>query len=184
MDSTRISGRSRHPWRAGAPLVTLAAVLSLAGCSEGEKREYAVPSDLCGVEVGGDLLDPFLPLGKKIAVTPAEPVDGITRCRVEVDGDVALQVAVEEWKNKPSLREIAAGQAYAKPEEMSSDKTYLYSDRGAVSKAECPQPTEPGAEVFTVVQVPESGTGDKDAMQRLIKAYTAAVSTSEVCTGQ
>lgn len=87
--------------RRSVGLVALALVLpiGLAGCGGEEKKEYAVPTSLCGVPVDPQLLDPLLPPGKKISQREGHYAKGVPRqgCSVKIDGDVWLHL-YGEWR--------------------------------------------------------------------------------------
>ncbi|MFF4093053.1 hypothetical protein ACFYYY_04180 [Streptomyces sp. NPDC001834] len=151
-------------------------------CSDEAEREYRVPNALCGTSVSTELLSPFLPPGKKVSEKSLTPADGIARCQVLVDGEIALVVSREWWSDKPNLTEIAQGQAYVELENFSDDGRYIHSERGAVGKADCARPVKPGNELFTVVQVPEPGRANADAVKALITGYTESMSSSDQCT--
>ena len=166
------------------PVVVLSAAgPTLASCSSGtseSKREYAVPSSLCGTPMPASALEALLPAGKKISSVKSGP-SGCTRCRLVVDGRIAVTSIIEPRESGTTLRNAAYG-TYA----LASDKvkkkgpTYIIADSQAVGLASCSKLPKEGHEIFTMIRK-EGGT-DATAMEKAITRYTDAVSRSEECT--
>ncbi|MFF0487001.1 hypothetical protein [Streptomyces sp. NPDC004435] len=74
----------------------LAASLLASGCSDGEPGyDYAIPSQVCGVEVDPSSLKNVLPPGKEARVSGDEAVDfEHLICRVVVDKKPGLAISV------------------------------------------------------------------------------------------
>lgn len=151
--------------------------LTLASCSSGSsegKREYAVPSSLCGTAVPASALEPLLPAGKKITSVKSGS-SGFTRCRLVVDGRVAVTSIIEQWKSGTTLRNVAYG-AYG----LTSDSVkkegqkYIISDSKAVGHVPCGEPQKEDHEVFTMIRK-EHGTVDATAMEKAITEFTDGV---------
>ncbi|MYV57969.1 hypothetical protein [Streptomyces sp. SID3212] len=166
--------------RAAASVVGLLALGLLAtGCSSPEK-EYATPSSLCDVSVPPDLLDPFLPAGKKLSSVPKNDVQGITRCRLVVDEKTVVSASTE-WYEK-TLREVA-GAPYNEVELDSTttpDKRYIYAVKGGIGLVDCQDPKRPDQRLIASVRVTQ-GAKDETRMKELITAFTEGVAGSAEC---
>lgn len=173
--------------RAAGAFALVALACGLGACSStsnGEAREYTVPSSLCGTPVPADLLAPFLPSGSSVASrTEGDAAAGVERCVVTVDGERALTAATE-WREKgerPS--EVALDHERVDMADHESTGTYLYSGTGAVGRVDgCTSPTF-GGDLFTVLET-QVEDGDKAAMKELITAYSKATRSSDVCTSR
>ncbi|MED7828201.1 hypothetical protein [Streptomyces chiangmaiensis] len=162
----------------------LATGLILTACSSGpsgEKREYAIPSSLCGAAISPSALELLLPAGKKTSTVKSGP-SGFTRCRLVVDGRVAVSSVIEQWESGTTLRNVAYGtyglsSASVKKEESG----YIISQSTAVGHASCSKLQKEGHEVFTMIRK-ENGAVDTAAMEKAITEFTDAVSTSKQCT--
>ncbi|MFJ1597193.1 hypothetical protein [Streptomyces sp. NPDC088261] len=153
--------------------------LLVAGCSSPAK-EYATPSSLCDVAVPSDLLDPFLPAGKKLSSVPKNDVQGVTRCRLVVDGKTVVSASTE-WYEK-TLREVA-GAPYNEVEVDSSttpDKRYIYAAKGGIGLVDCQDPKRPDQRLVASVRVTR-GTEDETRMKKLITAFTEGVAGPAEC---
>ncbi|MFI2206876.1 hypothetical protein ACH47Z_40435 [Streptomyces sp. NPDC020192] len=174
--------------RPRSPMVRIAAVfavgLTLASCSSEtpeDKREYAVPSSLCGTAVPSSVLEPLLPAGKKISSVKSGP-SGLTRCRLVVDGQVAVTGIIEQWESGTTLGKVAYG-TYGLPSGKAKKETsnYIISDSTAVGHASCGKLQKDGHEIFTMIRK-EHGTVGTAAMEKAITEFTSAVSASKQCT--
>ncbi|WP_031506705.1 hypothetical protein [Streptomyces megasporus] len=166
-------------FRTAVPLVFGLSLLA-SGCgTEEEKREYAVPESLCDLDIGAGLIEPFLPTGKRISQVPDD--DGTDwSCDVSVDDKDVFQMTWEWWEPGWSARRFAPSQAYVKPEYEAADKSYVYSDRGAVTAVRC---TEQGKkwDVFLVARVRNTGVSNAEAMEKFITAYREEFLRSDPC---
>lgn len=162
----------------------LAAGLALAACSSGsseEKREYTVPSSLCGTAVPSSALEPLLPSGKKISSLKSGP-SGFTRCRLAVDGQVAVTSIIEQWESGTTLRNMAYGTYGLKSDSIKKEESrYIISTSTAVEHASCSKLQKEGHEVFTMIRK-EHGSVETAAMEKVITEFTEAVSKSKQCT--
>ncbi|MFB7505862.1 hypothetical protein [Streptomyces broussonetiae] len=174
--------------RLGSPLVHIsgfiAVSLALASCSSGtseDKRDYSVPSSLCGTAMSTSALKPLLPAGKKISSRQSGST-GYVRCQVSVDGQVVLSSIIERWKPKTTLTDVAFGTYGLTSDNVKKKKeNYIVADTTAVGHVTCRAKRKDGAEVFTVIRK-EHGSVDVAAMEEAITKFTDAVSTSKQCT--
>ncbi|MFF8025201.1 hypothetical protein ACFZDJ_29765 [Streptomyces sp. NPDC007896] len=156
--------------------------IALSGCSTEEVREYALPKSLCGVTVKSDLLSPFLPAGKKISTQQESPNGGTERCKISIDGKVAMIAGQLWWEKGGTVMDVAAVHAQVTPGTVTDDKRYLYSGTGAVGKAEgCSDSTHPDQYLFTVIQVFAPDLDDAATMKRLIVDYTKQIQEKYKC---
>ncbi|WP_406274492.1 hypothetical protein OHT93_27940 [Streptomyces sp. NBC_00191] len=178
------AGRLTRALRGVVPVATAVVVASvLTGCSNGEEREYAVPTSLCGATVRADLLSPFLPPGAKVSVKDTTPVEGTKRCNVSVDGKLAVVASREWWEKDERITKVAFAHAHVELDSSESSGNYLYSGTGAVGRTEgCTDPAFKGQSMFTAIQVYASDLDDAKSMQSLIAEYTESVEKSAECT--
>ncbi|MES9806197.1 MULTISPECIES: hypothetical protein [Streptomyces] len=165
-------------------LSVLAIGMTISACSKTheEKREYALPHSLCGVEVAPDLLSPFLPPGEKLSVKEETPDGGTETCELFIDGQPGVFATQIWWREEDSITEVASVQAMVGSGEVSSDQKYLHSGTGAVGMpAGCVDSDHPQQKLYTVIQVFAAGRDDKSTMKQLITDYTTAVEKSEAC---
>ncbi|MFF3661455.1 hypothetical protein [Streptomyces olivochromogenes] len=156
--------------------------IALSGCSKDEVREYALPKSLCGVTVKSDLVSPFLPAGKKISTQQESPNGGTERCKISIDGKVAMIAGQLWWEKEGTVMDVAAVHAQVAPGTVTDDKRYLYSGTGAVGKAEgCSDSTHPDQHLFTVMQVFAPDLDDAATMKRLIVDYTKRIQEKNKC---
>ncbi|HZG05123.1 MAG TPA: hypothetical protein VE546_16395 [Streptomyces sp.] len=156
-------------------------LLSLTGCGEGEKekREYPIPESLCGVDIDTSLIEPFMPPGKRIYQTEDEAGTIIWSCEVSVDGEDVFRISRDRWEPGWSTRRFAVRHAYVEPEHEATDKSYVYSDRGAVATVRC---TEQGGDrdLFLVAKA-EENSADEKAMEKFITAYREQFLKGDPC---
>ncbi|MDN3297428.1 hypothetical protein QWM81_25980 [Streptomyces ficellus] len=169
-----------------APVAIAAFVATgiLTGCSQeqgGEAREYTVPSSLCGVPVAADLLSPFLPPGSAVSANEEDPVGGVKRCEITVDDEPAVTASMEWREKNERLSEVALDHERVDLTKYESSGTYLYSATGAVGRVDgCRNPKFTG-DMFTVVETHGAEYKDKEAMRKLIVAYTGSVQKGDEC---
>ena len=168
-------------------IASLILILSLSatGCGESEnkkKREYAIPSALCGVNVDSSTLEPFLPSGKEIRLIHEETDSYRWRCSVSVDGKIFFEVKRERWEQGWSARRFATVHAYVEPEHETPDKTYVYSDLGGIGVVRCPPP-EYDQDLFIVAKTKEN-KDDHKAMKELLASYREELLRSDPCADQ
>ncbi|MFF9495041.1 hypothetical protein [Streptomyces flaveolus] len=166
--------RLRRPGvRLGAAVAVLLSVAT--GCSDGG-RDYSVPDDLCGVRVGSELLEPFLPDGEKLTQRAYDAGDTSPRCRVTVDDRLVLYVADDlvppdtdplEVQDRALLR-------LGNPAAVDVGEAARVADRGATAVAEC---TRDGDDMrfVTLIQLeqrtPEDTEQRRTALTDLLRAY-------------
>jgi hypothetical protein len=156
----------------------------LVGCSDsGEKRDYRVPSALCGVAVAPEIVSALLPPGERLSFEEKRPVHRRAECRANVDGQVALIVSQEWWEDSDTLVDVAASVPQLESAVLSDDSnTYMNSPTGAVMKASgCDSPDHPGHSLFTALEVHADGVDNAEATKKLITTYTQAVEDSDTC---
>ncbi|MBJ6640655.1 hypothetical protein H4K36_27365 [Streptomyces sp. DHE7-1] len=161
----------------------VAAGLAVAGCSSGgpeAKREYAVPASLCGVALPASTLEPLLPAGKKISSVKSGP-SGFTRCRLVVDGRIAVTSIIEQRAAETTLSGVAYS-TYGMSDTVEREGKYVISDAQAVGHASCDKPRKADHETFTMVRADAEDVG-KATMEKVISKFTDAVSASKRCAG-
>ncbi|GAA3639814.1 hypothetical protein GCM10023079_32340 [Streptomyces chitinivorans] len=157
-------------------------LLALAGCGESEeqRREYPLPESLCGVSIDTDLVDSFMPPGKRIQQTENEAGLIVWTCEVSVDGKDVFRISHDNWEPGWSTRRFAVRHAYVKPVHEAADKSYVYSENGAVATVRC---TDQGGDrdLFLVAKANENTAGAK-GMEKFIVAYRDEFLKSDPCT--
>jgi hypothetical protein len=145
-----------RPHSLSARVAGLFAVsLTLASCSsrssEG-KREYTVPSSLCGTAASASALEPLLPAGKRISSVKSGPI-GLTRCRLMLDGQVVVTSVTEQWEPGTTLSDVAYT-AYRLPAGSVKKESarYVVSDSVGVRHASCGKLQKEGHEIFTMIR--------------------------------
>lgn len=165
----------------GAGVGTGTVLVPAVSCSS-PVREYAVPSELCGVGVPASVLEPVLPPGKEISAHPTDPQGtGIARCRLHVDGESVFSAGVERWKKDASARDVAGpAQSVAPGDARSEDGRFVHSASGAVGRVDCRAADEAGRSVWATVRTTRGGTTGEQ-MKDLVTAYADAVGASGAC---
>ncbi|MEU9445001.1 hypothetical protein AB0D42_29830 [Streptomyces sp. NPDC048304] len=165
---------------AGAVAIGLALTSCSSGTS-GKKREYAVPSSMCGTSMPPSALEPLLPAGKTISARRSGS-PGYARCQVSVDGKVVLSSIIERWSPRTTLTKVAFGTYGITAHSVhKEDERYIVADSAAVGHVECAAKRKDGAEVFTVIRT-HHGSVDTAAMEKAISEFTDAAATSKECT--
>ncbi|MER6691181.1 hypothetical protein [Streptomyces minutiscleroticus] len=160
----------------------IVAGTALSACSKNETREYTPPKSLCNVSVEPDSLSPFLPGGKKISQQQESPNGGTERCKVSVDGKIAVIAGQVWWNSEGNVTEVASAHAKISPGQVTDDEQYFYSGTGAVGKAQgCTDKAHPDQSLFTALQVFAEDHDNKDAMKQLITEYTEQVRKDKKC---
>ncbi|MTE18584.1 hypothetical protein F0L17_05450 [Streptomyces sp. TRM43335] len=155
-------------------------LLTVAACGEAqEKREYAIPSSLCDVDVKPATLSPFLPPGKDITLTEEGTDDFRKTCSVSVNGNVIFEVKREWWEEGWSTRRFATVHAYVKPDHQTPDENYVYSDRSGLGVVRC-SPEEDDQDLFIVAKADEN-TADAEAMRKFLAEYHASLAGHAPC---
>ncbi|WBO63480.1 hypothetical protein [Streptomyces camelliae] len=156
----------------------------MVGCSTSdEKKEYDVPRALCGISVSPDLVDPFLPPGKKLKVLDTRPVPTRKICRLDVDGKWALMANLEWWADDVSISTVAGANPQLGSAKPSDNEAYFSSGTGAVVQVTgCKNPEHKGQLLYTSLRVRDSGLADTTAMKKLATIFTKAVGKSDECS--
>ncbi|MEU6659928.1 hypothetical protein [Streptomyces sp. NPDC046821] len=161
-------------------------MFSASACSGSSGKDYAVPKAVCGVPVEPDLLSPLLPDGKKL--TEQKYGFGATqpRCRLKVDGDLAVYfsgdvvpastdvMAVNERGmlrlGRPATADIGRGARIADLGALAVDKcVYGGKQQQFVANIELQQ------------QAPKDVQKRRDALRALLKAYLPAAKKDVGC---
>ncbi|MFF3732653.1 hypothetical protein ACFYXM_20575 [Streptomyces sp. NPDC002476] len=169
---------------------TLLAVSACGGGDDGEGRDYAVPEQLCGVDVAKDTLAPLLPAGEKLAERDSGSVPGSARCALTVDGRPALSVlgdaldadadpfAKADWYLR--LGKDAGGKDGAR------HRGERVLDRFALSVTQCTgdQSTRKYAVLVELAEtdpVPESVADRREALKEFLDGYVPAALKKQGC---
>ncbi|MDQ8706838.1 hypothetical protein RCO28_30860 [Streptomyces sp. LHD-70] len=157
---------------------TALALAFSVGCSAPTKQ-YAIPKDLCGIQVKPNLVEPLLPPGEKLNFRSSSTGEH-SWCRVEVDGKTPLSVMREWWSADTTVSYLARGALGVSPyDKQTKDRRYIYSRTGAIGQVECPESRKDGKKLFASVRVTSEVT--EAEMKRFIIGYTKSVATSEAC---
>ncbi|MEU8942607.1 hypothetical protein OHU17_05990 [Streptomyces goshikiensis] len=156
-----------------------------AGCAQGQ--EYAVPGDVCGVEVQPALLKPLLPPGESFNQSKTHEGGGdITGCAMEVDKRreltfqaslVAADVNPLEVKSTNLLR---AGN----PQKADIGSDARIADNAAMAYSACTYKGEPRRYVVELwAQKPSADVNERRKdLARFITAYLPAAQKAAGCT--
>ncbi|TQE38943.1 hypothetical protein Sipo8835_03430 [Streptomyces ipomoeae] len=155
----------------------------LAACDKSAGgKEYSVPRALCGVSVDQDLLSEFLPAGKRVDVTEKSSVPGIKRCRVTVDGKLALIASQEWWDKGDSIVDVARAYPQLESARLGEGDAYLNSATGGVGRVKpCVSADYPEKVLYAAVQIYAKDVEDEPSMKKFITAYVKAVGLSSEC---
>lgn len=175
----------RHGHTNHSAVMGLTFSLLLMSCStaDHEVRTYRFPSSLCGVDMRPELIEPFLPGGKDLEEHHRRPVAGFDVCELTVDGKYVFAARQEWWEEGTQALRVAHVHPEVNPDRITAVPGYAYSDTGAVGRLDCPQPSEPDGQLFTILKVIGSGIADKPAMKRAIAAYSEEVRRTPQCDG-
>ncbi|MFE3786188.1 hypothetical protein [Streptomyces goshikiensis] len=156
-----------------------------AGCAQGQ--EYAVPGDVCGIEVQPALLKPLLPPGGSFSQNKTHEGGGdITGCAMDVDKRreltfqaslVAADVDPLEVKSSNLLR---AGN----PQKADIGSDARIADNAAMAYSACTYAGEPRRYVVELwVQKPSADVNERrEDLARFITAYLPAAQKAAGCT--
>ncbi|MGX1272718.1 hypothetical protein [Streptomyces phaeoluteigriseus] len=164
------------------PTAALTALLLLvSGCgNEEQKRNYAIPRSLCGMNVDSEALASFLPAGQKVTVKDRS-YPGTKGCQVIVDGTLIV-TAVQTWVDEGRTAAfVAASQSLDTVDRSAEEGRYQYSGYEAYGKTHGCVDTKYKQELYAVIQAPSSEHHDPDAMKRLIVSFTKSVEESAEC---
>jgi hypothetical protein len=154
----------------------------LVGCSV-ERRDYEVPSALCGVSVNREVVSDLLPSGDRIKIEEKHPVYRRSECQVNVDGKAALILSQEWWEDGDTIVDVAASVPQLESAKLTDDGgSYISTGTGAVMKvADCTSPDHPDHTLFTGLEVHSDDVSDDAAVKKLITSYTRTVADSDTC---
>ncbi|MER6064297.1 hypothetical protein ABT167_24570 [Streptomyces sp. NPDC001792] len=108
---------------------------------------------------------------------------GLTRCRLVVDGQVAVTSIIEQWESGTTLRNVAYGTYGLTSANVKKEgPKYIVSDSKTVGHVSCSKPEKADHEVFTMIRK-EHGTIDTTTMEKIITEFTDAASTAKECAG-
>ncbi|MGW5234061.1 hypothetical protein ACWEQU_17645 [Streptomyces nodosus] len=177
---SRIYARSSLVGVACSFVIGLTLVACSAESSE-KKREYTVPSSLCGTAVSPSALEPLLPAGRDIWSTKGG-IASYVRCQLYVDDKMAVDSVILRESSGADLTKIAFTEHNVNRSDVKKkEERYIISGSAAVGHVQCSTRREDGAEVFTVIKK-KHGTVDVSTMKNIIAEFTDAASKSEVCT--
>ncbi|MGW5369716.1 hypothetical protein ACWER6_32450 [Streptomyces sp. NPDC004009] len=163
----------------------LSAGLAVVSCSSGgqeAKREYTAPASLCGTALPVSALEPLLPAGKKISSVKTGS-SGFTRCRLVVDGRVAVTSIIERRESGTTLRTVAYGTYGMGSGSVTKGTRYVVSDAQAVAQVACGSPQKEDHETFAMLRAEDVDPG-KAAMEKAITDLAEAVAASKGCSGR
>ncbi|WP_208898463.1 hypothetical protein [Streptomyces incarnatus] len=119
-------------------------------------------------------------MGKKISSVKSGP-SGFTRCRLVVDGQVAVTSVIEQWESGTTLNNVAYSAHRLNPGSAKKEGAgYIVSGSMGVGHASCAKLQKEGHEIFTVIRK-EHGTVGLSAMEEAITKFSDGVSASEQC---
>lgn len=161
------------------------ASLTLTACSSGsqnDRKEYAVPTDLCGTALPSDDLAPLLPGGDKIS-SSRTALQGYSVCYLSVDGKKVLSSLAQRVEAGTTVTDVADSTYGLKAD---SDRTEtavaVVSDEAAVAQVSCAQPRNDGQLVFTTLRELDR-TADPADLKKAVTAFAKSVASStELCT--
>ncbi|MEV5429531.1 hypothetical protein [Streptomyces sp. NPDC052701] len=154
----------------------------MVGCSKSEgTKEYDVPHSLCGVSLDRALVSELLPPGKNIEVQQNNPVPSRHRCQVNIDGEAALMLSQEWWRQGNTVADVARGIPQLENAKLTDDDGDLHTGTGAVKETRCVSQDHRGQNLFAAVQVFMDGVDGAEAVRKLVKEYSLAVEKSKMC---
>ncbi|WP_263165222.1 hypothetical protein [Streptomyces sp. SCSIO ZS0520] len=132
--------------------------------------------------VDSALLKPLLPDGDNISQAATEPNGGTDRCDVSVDGETVL-IARQSWRERTDTAGTVARSYLGMGNgELSEDNRFMYTGTEATgSPTSCASADHPDMKLFTVIETRAEDIDDRDAMNKLIVAYTKAVERTDAC---
>ncbi|MEW1548477.1 hypothetical protein [Streptomyces tsukubensis] len=164
----------------------LALTLSLTGCSSEEPQEktYKIPDNLCGIPVSKNLIAPLLPPGKNLRVDSSSIVDQ-KRCTLLIDEKRALLTRSTWLPSNTSIESVAATEWKINIiENINPEKSFGYSNKGALAKITCPDPASlrhGKMQLFgAAVMLGEMSRQESD-VKEFATAYADSLATSDGC---
>ncbi|MEU3859887.1 hypothetical protein AB0F03_21385 [Streptomyces sp. NPDC028722] len=167
-----------------ASLLAVVALSASAGCSsDDQKRDFAIPKELCGVAVQAGPLTRLLPAsGKRLDVEKVAPsAESHATCDVTVDGNVVLTVEEEHIKSGRSAWIIASYDHGIGHVKSSDGGSIAYVGRAAVSVVPCTGKGIRKEAVSTYIRLLKPGRQDDSSMRQLIRAYTESLKKLQPC---
>ncbi|MFI5805549.1 hypothetical protein [Streptomyces sp. NPDC051561] len=176
-----------NPWKRVATLVITG--LLLTSCWTQETRTYSIPKTLCGTEVPGALIDPFLAPGKTVSQELDDFGDrsgNYSFCRIRVDGKRVLSVINEWYPRDYNMARVASAPLGVRlSDHLSGDGSYTYAERGGVIRVQCHHPDttwkRENGKLFVTVYSADPAPPSESAMKNLVTGYAKAVSASGEC---
>jgi hypothetical protein len=158
-------------------MVTLGVLvgLLLSGCSEGNKKNYTVPEELCGAAVAPELTGALLPAGDKLRVTQSSSGGPSTYkfCDVLVDGNIELAIK-GAWRLSGITAKQAADKELVFNTRSIGSGRFALSDDKAFTVVVCKN-TEHKAESFSFEVTVTHPAGDvSEKMERFLGAFSEA----------
>ncbi|MGW7292705.1 hypothetical protein ACWGIB_10010 [Streptomyces xiamenensis] len=178
----------------GGRVMVLSSVLLITSCGgDSAERSYAVPSDLCGLDVPQDLYDPAFPPGSQLAVEDAFDVSGpITllgdRCSIEVDDKQVVHSATYAWESFDKVS-VGDGQklSTAEGEVVSGEFNAMVWPGVAMAQAPCTinvNENHSMTESFMIsleMAHPDNAEESVEVLSELIQPYMAAAIEGVPC---
>ncbi|MFG2877808.1 hypothetical protein ACGFYU_22885 [Streptomyces sp. NPDC048337] len=166
-----------------------AAVLLLgagvAGCAQ--SQDYAVPGDVCGVEVQAALLKPLLPPGDSFKQGDTRERGGdITSCGMEVDKrrELTFQASLVAADLDPLQVKSHSLLGAGNPRKADIGTDARIADGGAMAYSACTYKGEPRRYVVEiwVQKAPTDVDKRREDLARFIAAYLPAAQKAAGCT--
>lgn len=137
------------------------------------------------MRISPSLLEPTLPVGKKLTVKSSKAV-GESSCRVVIDEELALDITTGWHEKGTSVLNVAYAQIGADlTEKISKDERYTYSEEGAVGKVDCPNHSDKyrreNYELFTQFFLTDMKAKQSE-IKALLLGLTKAIIASDECT--
>lgn len=163
--------------------VALASALSACAGDDAPEKAYTVPTSLCGITVDPALVKAALPGGDSLSSATEKPNGGTIRCNLSVDGKAALSLVQAWWGEGQSTAAVSQGYADTDDGTLSEDERFVHTGKAGVGKtvSSCTSSDHPEQDLYTVVQVRDSGVDDRAAVEKLLIDYTEAVEGSAAC---
>ncbi|MEV8117448.1 hypothetical protein AB0O69_21510 [Streptomyces xiamenensis] len=172
----------------GSQVVVLSSVLLITSCGgDSAERNYAVPSDLCGLDVPRDLYDPVFPPGSQLAVEDSFDLSGPLTllgdtCTIEVDGSQVVHSATYAWD---SFDKVSVGEGEG--EAVSGAFNAMVWPGVAMAQAPCTIAVSEShhmTESFMIsleMTHPEGDEESVEVLSQLIQPYMAAAIDGVPC---
>ncbi|MEU1090541.1 hypothetical protein ACFYPN_00150 [Streptomyces sp. NPDC005576] len=170
------------------PGVTLAAAVlasTLSACSGGDepaRKNFTVPTSLCGITVDPAQVKPLLPGGDSLSTAISKPNSGTVRCDLSVDGKTVLRFTQTWWDRLDTGMTVSGAYSGTNGAETTDDYRFAWTGTAGVGKtSSCTSSKHPEMRLFAIVQAFDPRIDDKAAIKTLTNSYTAAVNRSDAC---